>query len=81
MTSAGGHATQRVLMVTPPCGWTQRRFYRAILARLRRLIRGAQRGQPLPEPETRPDGIVIAPSGIVAHPLERLARGSLHPGR
>jgi len=61
--------------------WTQRRFYRAIQARLRRLIREAQRGQPLPEPETRPDGIVIAPSGVVAHPLERLARGSLHPGR
>jgi uncharacterized protein (UPF0548 family) len=60
--------------------WTQRRFYRAIQARLHRLIREAQHGQPLPEPETRPDGIVIAPSGAVAHPLERLARGSLHPG-
>jgi uncharacterized protein (UPF0548 family) len=61
--------------------WTQRRFYRAIQARLRRLIRDAQHGEPLPRPEARPDGIVIAPSGAGAHPLERLARGSLHPGR
>jgi uncharacterized protein DUF1990 len=60
--------------------WTQRRFYRAIQARLRRLIREAQHGQPLPQPQTRPDGIVIAPSEAVAHPLEWLARGSLHPG-
>jgi uncharacterized protein (UPF0548 family) len=60
--------------------WTQRRFYRAIQARLRHLIQAAQRGEPLPEPEARPDGIVIAPSGVVVHPLERLARGSLHPG-
>jgi uncharacterized protein (UPF0548 family) len=61
--------------------WTQKRFYRAIQGRLRRLIREAQRGKPLPEPETRPDGIIIAPSGIATHPLERLARSSLHPGR
>lgn len=60
--------------------WTQRRFYRAIQARLRHLIQAAQRGEPLPEPEARPDGIVIAPSGVAVHPLERLARGSLHPG-
>jgi hypothetical protein len=60
--------------------WTQRRFYRAIQGRLRRLIRDAQHGKPLPEPETWPDGIIIAPSGIAAHPLERLAWSSLHPG-
>ena len=60
--------------------WTQRRFYRAIQARLRHLIQAAQHGEPLPEPEARPDGIVIAPSGVAVHPLERLARGSLHPG-
>ena len=60
--------------------WTQRRFYRAVQARLSRLITASQHGEPLPEPQTRPDGIVIAPSGIVAHPLERLAWGTLHPG-
>jgi hypothetical protein len=60
--------------------WTQRRFYRAIQARLGRFVEAAQHGEPLPEPEARPDGIVIAPSGAAAHPLERLARGSLHPG-
>jgi uncharacterized protein (UPF0548 family) len=61
--------------------WTQRRFYRAIQARLQGLILQAQRGEPLPEPEARPDGIVIAPSGVVAYPLDWLARSSLHPGR
>jgi hypothetical protein len=60
--------------------WTQRRFYRAIQTRLRGLIQAAQHGEPLPEPEARPDGIVIAPSGVAAHPLERLAWGLLHPG-
>ena len=42
--------------------WTQRRFYRAIQARLGRLVEVAQHREPLPEPEARPDGIVIAPS-------------------
>jgi uncharacterized protein (UPF0548 family) len=60
--------------------WTQQRFYRAIGLRLRRLLAASQHGEPLPEPTMRADGIVIAPSGVTSHPLERLARGSLHPG-
>jgi uncharacterized protein (UPF0548 family) len=61
--------------------WTQQRFYRNIQARLTDLISTAQRGQPLPSPEKRPDGIVLAPSGVRPHPLEQLARGWLHPGK
>jgi uncharacterized protein (UPF0548 family) len=61
--------------------WTQERFYRNIQERMAELVRIAQRGQPLPVPEMRPDGIVLAPSGVRPHPLEHLARGWIHPGR
>jgi hypothetical protein len=61
--------------------WTQERFYRNIQKRMAELVRIAQRGQPLPVPEMRPDGIVLAPSGVRPHPLEHLARGWIHPGR
>jgi len=60
--------------------WTQRRFYRNIQLRMVNLVRAAQRGQPLPEPAARPDGIVLAPSGTRPHPLEHLARAWIHPG-
>jgi uncharacterized protein (UPF0548 family) len=60
---------------------TQERFYRNIQARMADLARTARRGQPLPAPEVRPDGIVLAPSGVRPHPLEQLARGWIHPGR
>jgi uncharacterized protein (UPF0548 family) len=60
--------------------WTQQRFYRNIQARLAGLVRTAQRGRPLPAPEARPDGIVLAPSGVRPHPLDRLARAWVHPG-
>jgi uncharacterized protein (UPF0548 family) len=60
--------------------WTQQRFYRNIQSRMAGLVRTAQRGRPLPAPEARPDGIVLAPSGTRPHPLERLARGWTHPG-
>jgi uncharacterized protein (UPF0548 family) len=60
--------------------WTQERFYRNIQSRMAELVRAAQHGRPLPSPTVRPDGIVLAPSGIQSHPLERLARGWLHPG-
>jgi hypothetical protein len=60
--------------------WTQERFYRNIQLRMADLMRAAQHGRPLPAPTVRPDGIVLAPSGIRSHPLERLARGWLHPG-
>ena len=60
--------------------WTQRRFYRNIQVRITELVRGAQRGRPLPSPAVRPDGIVLAPSGARPHRLERLAQGWIHPG-
>jgi uncharacterized protein (UPF0548 family) len=61
--------------------WTQQRFYRAVQLRLRRLVADAQRGTTLPSPAIRADGLVLAPSGTTPHPLERLARSWLHPGR
>lgn len=60
--------------------WTQERFYRNIQARMAELVRAAQRGRPAPAPETRPDGIVLAPAGARPHPLEHLARRWVHPG-
>ena len=60
--------------------WTQQRFYRNIQARMADLVREAQRGRPLPAPGERPDGIVLAPSGIQPHPLEHLARAFIHSG-
>jgi hypothetical protein len=60
--------------------WTQQRFYRNIQERMTTLVRAVQRGQPVPTPEVRPDGIVLAPSGSRPHPLEHLAHGWLHPG-
>jgi uncharacterized protein (UPF0548 family) len=61
--------------------WTQQRFYLAIQRRMRELVQAAQHGWPLPAPAVRPDGLVLAPSGTAPHPLERLARSWLHPGR
>ena len=61
--------------------WTQERFYRNIQARMAELVRRAQQCRPLPSPAVRPGGIVLAPSGIRSHPLERLAGGWLHPGK
>ncbi len=59
---------------------TQLRFYRSVQQRLRDLVQAAQRGEPLPEPTVRADGLAIAPSGTTPHPLERLSRASHHPG-
>jgi uncharacterized protein (UPF0548 family) len=61
--------------------WTQQRFYRNIQRRMYRLTQAAQRGQPLPAPTVRADGLALAPSGARLHPAERLARGWLHAGR
>jgi uncharacterized protein (UPF0548 family) len=60
---------------------TQLRFYRSVQRRLRQLVLAAQRGEPLPEPAVRTDGLAIAPSGATPHPLERFSRTSHHPGR
>jgi uncharacterized protein (UPF0548 family) len=59
---------------------TQVRFYRSVQQRLCDLVQAAQRGEPLPEPTVRADGIAVAPSGATPHPLERLARTTHHPG-
>ena len=61
--------------------WTQQRFYRNVQARMADLVRTAQRGRPLPAPEARPDGILLAPSGVRPNLLEHLTRGWIHPGR
>ena len=60
--------------------WTQQRFYAAAQRRMRRMIAAAQRGAALPAPAIRSDGIALAPTGSDAHPLERAAKGFLHPG-
>jgi uncharacterized protein (UPF0548 family) len=60
---------------------TQRRFYRSVQLRLRALVRAAQQGTPLPRPAVRADGIATAPAGAAPDRLDRLARGTLHPGR
>jgi len=60
--------------------WIQERFFQAIQRRLCTLVQAAQRGAALPSPTVRADGVVLAPSGATAHPLERLARSWLHPG-
>jgi len=60
--------------------WTQERFYRNVQRRMYRLTQAAQRGQPLPEPTERADGLVLAPSGVRPHPAERLTSSWLHPG-
>ena len=59
---------------------TQQRFYRNIQIRMYRLLQAAQRGEALPAPQRRPDGITLAPSGVQPHPLERLAVGLRNPG-
>jgi len=61
--------------------WTQERFYRGIGARMAHLVGTGQRGGPLPAPEVRRDGVVLAPSGVRPHPLEHLAPRWAHPGR
>jgi uncharacterized protein (UPF0548 family) len=61
--------------------WTQQRFYRNIQARMYHLLQAARQGQPMPVPAVRADGLILAPTGVSAHPLERLARGWLHAGR
>jgi hypothetical protein len=61
--------------------WTQQRFYLRVQRRMRGLVQASQRGVPLPSPAVRSDGLVLAPSGAMPHPLELLARSWLHPGR
>lgn len=60
---------------------TQQRFYLAAQERMRALVAGAAPGMPLPMVDREINGLVVAPSDVRAHPLERLARGVHHPGR
>jgi hypothetical protein len=58
----------------------QERFYRDILRRLRDQTLAVQRGEPMPALAVQPSGMVLAPAGWTARPLDRLARAWLHPG-
>ncbi|HWO66195.1 MAG TPA: DUF1990 family protein [Umezawaea sp.] len=60
--------------------WTQRRFYGAVLRRMRDLLAAARRGEQAPSRTVLDDGVVIAPSGSMAQPWERVLPGSHHPG-
>lgn len=60
--------------------WTQRRFYRAVLRRMRDLVRDAEHGAALPVPLVRADGLALAPTGATPNRLERLALPWRHPG-
>lgn len=59
---------------------TQLRFYAAVGQRLRNTVRAILRGAQPPTPALTKDGLVVAPSGVYRHPLERLALHSHHPG-
>ncbi|MCS7477779.1 DUF1990 domain-containing protein [Umezawaea endophytica] len=61
--------------------WTQKRFYGAVLRRLRDLVAAAERGEPPPPLTLLADGVVLAPSGARSSPWERVLPDSRHPGR
>jgi uncharacterized protein (UPF0548 family) len=60
--------------------WMQTRYYEAVQRRLHLLVQTAGRGEPLPEPAVRADGLVLAPTGTRSHPLDWLAVSWVHPG-
>jgi uncharacterized protein (UPF0548 family) len=60
---------------------TQTRFYRTIQQRMRTLVNGPADGRPLPGPGSRPDGVVVAPSGAGTRPQDRVGWWVHHPGR
>lgn len=60
---------------------TQLRFYAAVEQRLRNRVQAILRGAPPPAPALTSDGLVVAPSGVYRHPLERFTVHSHHPGR
>jgi hypothetical protein len=59
---------------------TQLRFYAAVGQRLRNTVQAILHGAQPPTPELTKDDLVVAPSGVYRHPLERLALHSHHPG-
>jgi hypothetical protein len=60
---------------------TQLKFYAAVGRRLRHIVQAILHGAQPPKPALTSDGLVVAPSGVSRHPLERLAVHSHHPGR
>ena len=60
--------------------WMQTRYYEAVQRRLYNLVQAAERGEPLPEPAVRADGLVLAPAGTRPRPLDRLAVSWVQPG-
>jgi uncharacterized protein (UPF0548 family) len=60
---------------------TQLKFYAAVGRRLRNIVQAILHGAQPPKPALTSDGLVVAPSGVSRHPLERLAVHSHHPGR
>jgi uncharacterized protein (UPF0548 family) len=59
---------------------TQLRFYAAVGQRLRNTVQDILRGAQPPTPALTGDGLVVAPSGVYRHPLERFTLHSHHPG-
>lgn len=59
---------------------TQLKFYDAVGRRLRNSVQAILRGAKPPTPALTGDGLVVAPSGVYHHPLERFALHSHHPG-
>jgi uncharacterized protein (UPF0548 family) len=59
---------------------TQLRFYAAVGRRLRDTVQAILSGAQPPRPALTGDGLVVAPSGVQRHPLERLTLHSHHPG-
>jgi uncharacterized protein (UPF0548 family) len=59
---------------------TQLRFYAAVGRRLRDSVQAILHGADPPAPALTGEGLVVAPSGVRSHPLERLTLRSHHPG-
>ncbi|MDQ3906469.1 MAG: DUF1990 domain-containing protein [Actinomycetota bacterium] len=59
----------------------QLRFYTAVGQRLRNIVHAILDGAQPPKPALTPDGLIVAPSGVYRHPLERLTLHAHHPGR
>jgi hypothetical protein len=58
----------------------QLRFYSAVGRRLRDSVQAILHGMDPPVPALTGEGLVVAPSGVSSHSLERLAFRSHHPG-
>jgi uncharacterized protein (UPF0548 family) len=59
---------------------TQLQFYAAVGQRLRDSVEAILHGADPPTPAVTGEGLVVAPSGVRRHPLERLTLRTHHPG-